>query len=231
MNVKSRYYGREMNPLACEFALTVLQIYNVFAFWAYLLSLHFLNEKPSRAKLGAVLVAILGVGIISYGDTLFSAPSDGGKSIAGGSGGKRWMGNALALLGSMSYAWYEVWYKINVALPSPSSTDSSPAPTPLPLSPSESPTASEDESSEDDNESSRTITPDSASLKSFSASVLARTDVKTPSNATFLLHSNFITSCIGATTILVLWIPIPILHLLGWEIFSLPPLVSPSSDS
>ena len=36
------------------------------------------------------------------------------------------------------------------------------------------------------------------------------------------LHANFLTSCIGVATIILLWIPIPILHWLGWEHFRWP---------
>lgn len=36
------------------------------------------------------------------------------------------------------------------------------------------------------------------------------------------LHSNFMTSCIGIATLVLLWIPIPICHWLGWETFRLP---------
>jgi len=36
------------------------------------------------------------------------------------------------------------------------------------------------------------------------------------------LHANFITSCIGFATIVMLWIPIIILDWLGWETFRMP---------
>lgn len=44
-----------------------------------------------------------------------------------------------------------------------------------------------------------------------------------PSVTTFLLYSNFLTSLIGLTTLLLFWLPIPLLHLVGWEEFQLPP--------
>ena len=47
--------------------------------------------------------------------------------------------------------------------------------------------------------------------------------ITNPSNATFLLYSNVITSLIGLTTFCLLWIPIPLLHWIGWEEFELPP--------
>lgn len=43
------------------------------------------------------------------------------------------------------------------------------------------------------------------------------------SATTFLLYSNLITSLIGLTTLTLFWIPIPILHFIGWEDFQAPP--------
>lgn len=37
-----------------------------------------------------------------------------------------------------------------------------------------------------------------------------------------MIFANTFGSCIGSFTLLVLWIPLPILHILGWEIFELP---------
>jgi len=36
------------------------------------------------------------------------------------------------------------------------------------------------------------------------------------------LHANFLTSCIGFATLVLLWIPIPLLHWIGWESFRWP---------
>ena len=36
------------------------------------------------------------------------------------------------------------------------------------------------------------------------------------------LHANFLTSCIGFATFVLLWIPIPLLHWIGWEAFRWP---------
>lgn len=41
--------------------------------------------------------------------------------------------------------------------------------------------------------------------------------------AVMLAYANFVTASIGALTLLVLWIPLPILHWIGWEAFELPP--------
>lgn len=44
-----------------------------------------------------------------------------------------------------------------------------------------------------------------------------------PTVTTFLLYSNLLTSLIGLATLVLFWIPIPILHYLGWEQFEAPP--------
>ena len=36
------------------------------------------------------------------------------------------------------------------------------------------------------------------------------------------LHANFLTSCIGLATLVLLWTPLPVLHWLGWETFHWP---------
>lgn len=41
----------------------------------------------------------------------------------------------------------------------------------------------------------------------------------------FLLHSNIITGGIGFATLVLLAIPLPLLHVLGWETFRLPPTI------
>ncbi|TIA97109.1 hypothetical protein E3P92_03510 [Wallemia ichthyophaga] len=42
-------------------------------------------------------------------------------------------------------------------------------------------------------------------------------------NPPFGLHPNLVSTSIGLITVLTLWIPIPILHWIGWEKFELPP--------
>lgn len=42
-------------------------------------------------------------------------------------------------------------------------------------------------------------------------------------NQVFLAHANFTIGCVGIATFICLWVPIPILHFIGWERFYLPP--------
>lgn len=46
---------------------------------------------------------------------------------------------------------------------------------------------------------------------------------RTVSPSLLLLYSNAITSLIGLATVLLLWIPIPLLNWIGWEEFEVPP--------
>lgn len=62
-----------------------------------------------------MLVAILGVFVIAYGDSWISgaaAPGEGNEEEKKDST-SRLAGDLLAFFGSISYAWYEVWYKMN----------------------------------------------------------------------------------------------------------------------
>ena len=47
-------------------------------------------------------------------------------------------------------------------------------------------------------------------------------DTPEPPTLPAALHANFLTSCIGLATLVLLWAPIPLLHLVGWETFRWP---------
>jgi len=143
-------------------------IYNCSAFFAYAFSVPLLKEKLRWDKSFAVLVAIVGVLIVAYGDT--TPTKHGGKSGGSvGGGGKeeqeasnRIAGNLIIGVGSVLYGFYEVLYK-KLACP-----------------------------------------PEGTS----------------PGRG--MVFANTFGSLIGCFTLLVLWIPLPILHILGWETFELP---------
>ncbi|OJJ49946.1 hypothetical protein ASPZODRAFT_1074071 [Penicilliopsis zonata CBS 506.65] len=139
-------------------------IYNCSAFFAYAFSIPLLNDKLRFDKVFSVVVAIIGVLIVAYGDKEDSS-ADGGAS----GGGKvkheaqnRLMGNILVGIGSVLYGLYEVLYK-RLACP------------PEGTSPGRS-----------------------------------------------MIFANTFGSLVGCFTLLVLWIPLPILHFLGIETFRWP---------
>ncbi|KAI1110291.1 hypothetical protein F5Y14DRAFT_365390 [Nemania sp. NC0429] len=130
-------------------------IYNCSAFFAYAFSVPLLKEKLRLDKSLAVLVAIIGVLVVAYGD---GSDKDGDAGTAG----SRLLGNLIIGVGSVLYGLYEVLYK-RYACP-----------------------------------------PEGTSAMRG------------------VLFANTFGSCIGLFTLLVLWIPLPVLHVLGWETFELP---------
>ncbi|KAF2758296.1 hypothetical protein EJ05DRAFT_475628 [Pseudovirgaria hyperparasitica] len=145
-------------------------IYNCSAFFAYVFSVPLLHERVRLSKIVAVLVAILGVLVLAYGE---STPAKHGDQSGRGAGGNtamsssheaqnRIFGNLVIGLGSVLYGLYEVLYK-KLACP-----------------------------------------PDGCS----------------PGRS--MIFANAFGSAIGCFTLVVLWVPLPILHYTGWEKFELP---------
>ncbi|KAL7926158.1 hypothetical protein ACQKWADRAFT_281913 [Trichoderma austrokoningii] len=143
-------------------------IYNCSAFFAYAFSVPLLKEPLRLDKSVAVIIAIVGVLVVAYGDTGGqSAEGQGAKEGGGGEGvdveaGNRFLGNIVIGIGSVLYGLYEVLYK-RFACP-----------------------------------------PDGVS----------------PGRG--MIFANTFGSCIGFFTVSVLWIPLPLLHWTGLEIFELP---------
>lgn len=141
-------------------------IYNCSAFFAYAFSVPLLKEPLRMDKSVAVIIAIIGVLVVAYGDTGSGSSSADGQSLGEGEGdvdaGSRFLGNIVIGIGSVLYGLYEVLYK-RFACP-----------------------------------------PDGCS----------------PGRG--MIFANTFGSCIGLFTISVLWIPLPILNWLKWEIFEIP---------
>lgn len=142
-------------------------IYNCSAFFAYAFSVPLLNEKLRFDKSFSVLVAIIGVLIVAYGDA--KPTKHGGKSGGAIGGSKeeteasnRVAGNLIIGVGSILYGFYEVLYK-RLACP-----------------------------------------PEGTS----------------PGRG--MIFANTVGTLIGSFTLLVLWFPLPILHVTGLEKFQLP---------
>jgi drug/metabolite transporter (DMT)-like permease len=133
-------------------------IYNCSAFFAYVFSVPLLREPLRLDKSIAVMIAIVGVMVIAYGDKEESVDGDGEKKAVK----NRLAGNIVIGIGSVLYGFYEVLYK-KLACP-----------------------------------------PEGTS----------------PGRG--MVFANTFGSLIGTFTLTVLWIPLPILHFLGWETFELP---------
>ncbi|OBT79617.1 hypothetical protein VF21_01300 [Pseudogymnoascus sp. 05NY08] len=143
-------------------------IYNCSAFFAYAFSVPLLKEPLRTDKSLAVLVAIVGVLVVAYGDTSAVTPNPGSPPDAHAAAASdtqaknRLAGNLIIGVGSVLYGLYEVLYK-RLACP------------PTGCSPGRG-----------------------------------------------MIFANTFGSLIGAFTLLVLWIPLPILHYTGLEPFALP---------
>ncbi len=131
-------------------------IYNSSAFFAYAFSVPILKERVRKDKMVAVILAIVGVFIIAYGDR---GASDTEPSEAS----DRALGNVVIAVGAILYGLYEVLYK-KYGCPPPH------------YSPERS-----------------------------------------------IVFANAMASGLATFTLSIMWIPIPLLHILGWETFQLPP--------
>ncbi|KAK6507311.1 hypothetical protein TWF481_005753 [Arthrobotrys musiformis] len=130
-------------------------IYNCSAFFAYAFSVPLLRERPQANKIISVMIAVVGVLVVAYGDNTGDKEQDGAASTRLG-------GNMLIGIGSVLYGLYEVLYKKLLCPPSGTSSGRS------------------------------------------------------------VIFSNTVCACIGAFTLLILWIPLPLLHWTGWETFEIP---------
>lgn len=186
------------------FLTLCLAIWNTNAFFAYVFSVKIFGLKWESRKLGAVVLATLGVLAVVYGGSTVSSPSDTVEEAVPSfpkSTGPL-IGDILTLIASVGYAGYQVYYKKHV---SPSFVPEF-AEDYRPLS------ASEGDPESDTLHATSHLNESEQSIKG----------IETVFPPPFGLYSNFWTSAIGACTFAVLWIPLPILHWLGIETFSLP---------
>ncbi|KAF5860548.1 hypothetical protein ETB97_001391 [Aspergillus alliaceus] len=137
-------------------------IYNCSAFFAYAFSIPLLKDKLRFDKVFAVIVAIVGVLVVAYGDGDEGNHADGTPGKGQGQVRNRLLGNLIIGIGSVLYGLYEVLYKKFACPPEGTSPGRS------------------------------------------------------------MIFANTFGSLIGCFTLLVLWIPLPVLHILGWETFRWP---------
>lgn len=138
-------------------------IYNCSAFFAYAFSIPLLHDKLRFDKVFSVIVAIIGVLIVAYGDTGPANKSpDGTVGKPSEEASHRTLGNIIIGVGSILYGLYEVLYKKYACPPEGTS----------------------------------------------------------PGRGT--IFANTFASFLGIFTLLVLWIPLPLLHITGLEVFEWP---------
>ncbi|KIO08304.1 hypothetical protein M404DRAFT_134204 [Pisolithus tinctorius Marx 270] len=180
-------------PLASVTDVTA--IWNANAFFTYVFSVKLLGLKWGTFRLLAVCLATLGVITIVYGGTAASSPGPASAVTSAVHQPAPFVGDMLTLVASLLYALYQVIYKKYIALPTDSDLTSEPANCQGLYS-----------AGDVDNE--------------IQSCPLLKDEIVYP--PPFGLHANLITASMGMCTLLVLWIPIPILHYYGLEEFRLP---------
>ncbi|WRT69557.1 uncharacterized protein IL334_006544 [Kwoniella shivajii] len=213
----------------------ITAIYSTSAFATYGFSMILLGTPLSKTTTLSILLAFTGVVVISI-DGL----TDGTEGMLG-----RVIGDSIMLFGAIILGLYEVIYKL--ALPeghggivSTAADDYSPLPTyhSPPSSPPSAPTQHTSGSSQHENGYHRNQYPHMGTDPSPTPIELTPPLSRTTSNAILLpqrhhhhqyqvelppaLHSNFLTSCIGIATLLLLWPPIIALDWTGYEPFHWP---------
>ncbi|OXM78991.1 hypothetical protein C364_03469 [Cryptococcus neoformans Bt63] len=211
----------------------ITSIYATSSFAAYGFSLLLLKEPLNKVTVWSIILAFMGVIIISI-----DGMDEGGEEA-----GKRALGDSIMLFGALALGLYEVIYKLALpeghggVSPTPSDDDYSPLPSfnaaqvasspsafyhrhhrtsSTPDIPLESSSPVVDESPLRRHTSiSQLIIPESGSTRRIH-------DQEPPVPLPPALHANFLTSCIGIATLLLLWPPIIWLDWMGYEVFKWP---------
>jgi hypothetical protein len=171
----------------------VTALWNTNAFFAYVLAVKLFGLKWEPRRLLAVIIATLGAALVVYGGS--NASNDTGTEAVPTETKAPVVGDLLTLVASILYGIYQVLYKMYAALPSPPDGHFEELPVDYEPIPDPSDVSTE--------------IPDSD-----------KPDMIYP--PPFGLYANALTTAIGVCTFLLLWIPIPILHYLGLEMFRLP---------
>ncbi|KAI9063106.1 hypothetical protein FKP32DRAFT_1573007 [Trametes sanguinea] len=180
----------------------VTALWNTNAFFAYVFTCILSSGKWDVRRLIAVSIATVGALAVVYGgSTAESVPSDAVRApheMRYVAATAPLLGDLLTLVASILYGAYQVLYKIYAALPNDPEVQADALYSPVPLA----------DSPEDELEDPVETT------------LLVQDGLIHP--LPFGLYPNFLTSAIGICTLLVLWIPVPILDILGVETFEMP---------
>ncbi|KAJ9125526.1 hypothetical protein QFC22_000487 [Naganishia vaughanmartiniae] len=201
-------------------------LYATATFWTYGFSLLLLKTRLSSLTLTAIIVAFLGVGVITYsGAHASSNPSTEAKEPP-----HRVLGDLIMLAGAICLGFYEVVYKLSLpeghgGVVSPLSDDAQDPPTTTTNHYEAISTPTDDEPFDEQPKHTTTTRPNLVLNNSqrVSSLPLVQSDLFTQElQLPLAIHANFLTSLIGVATLLLFWIPIPLLHWTGLEEFGLP---------
>lgn len=177
----------------------VTALWNTNAFFAYVIQVRLLHLEWDTQRLGAVILATVGAAAVIYGGSNSprqdqSTASERSSSLPSAP----LIGDLLTLCASVGYGLYQVLYNVYVSLPSDAEVESGQYYTPV------------IDSDDHDTEDASSANP-----------LLTDSDVVYP--PPFALYPNLLTSAIGLYTLLILWIPLVILHILDVVPLVLPP--------
>ncbi|KAJ8457205.1 hypothetical protein ONZ45_g18407 [Pleurotus djamor] len=174
----------------------VTAMWNMNAFFAYIFTVKIFHLQWESRRLLAVIIATLGTVAVVYGGSTASNedPHNASMPLSSFKPSAPILGDLLTLIASAGYGLYQVLYKKYAALPSDPEVTAERLYEALPAE--DAPHGDVYDRIEDKNE---LIYP-----------------------PPFGLHPNMLTSAIGLCTMLLLWIPLPILHYLDAEKFAWP---------
>ncbi|KAL4243400.1 Solute carrier family 35 member F3/F4 [Abortiporus biennis] len=204
-------------PSVCWFSAVSLSpltdvtaLWNTNAFFTYVVAVKMFKLEWEKRRLAAVILATAGAMAVVYGGSTSPDASEPShttttsthlpKITAGHS--KALLGDILTLIAAILYGVYQVLYKVHASLPTDPDADLEGID--APVSALYEPIA--DEVSDED--------------VHVRTSSISEDDMVYP--PPFALYPNMLTSAIGICTLLILWIPIPILHVTGVREFHLP---------
>jgi len=181
-------------------------LWNTNAFFAYIAAVKLFKLNWEIRRLSAVLLATAGAVAVVYGGSISTdrsdPPSQDPPDVSTGFKPTAALtGDLLTLVAAVVYGIYQVLYKMYASLP----TDPDPIESRIEAPYEPLPEDVEEVSSVPLDQPSEAAVPE---------------DMVYP--PPFALYPNMLTAAIGICTFLILWIPIPILHVLGIRPFYLP---------
>jgi hypothetical protein len=207
-------------------------IYATATWWTYLFSLILLRTPLSRVVVLSIVIAFIGTILITYSgveESKHREESGEGPDKVFKEPPHRIVGDLVMLTGAIILGFYEVIYKL--ALPEGHggvNVEEDEEETTAEVGYQAVSTGEEQEAighpghrrsySNSSRPANSSIIPLDSGTQLFRSDPLATTKTKLP----LALHANLLTSLIGITTMALFWIPIPLIHWLGWEPFELP---------
>ena len=173
-------------------------LWNTNAFFAYVFTVVLTGAKWDARRLVGVVIATAGALAVVYGGSTAEADGSGSSDASASQRGRAapLVGDLMTLVASIGYAGYQVFYKLYAALPDDPELQAEGHYAPLAASVED-------------------LSGDGEAEPGVDADGLIRP-------LPFGLYPNMLTSLIGVCTLLLLWVPVPLLDAWGVVPFALP---------